>query len=732
MQITSISLPTILQNVATPITISGSGLAGSAVTFSGGTVVVVTATESQVAATITGLSLGIGIVTVAAGGEVATVALTVLPVAINVALAANGGVATASSVLSATYAVTAINNGDVIGAKWGTVGGGWNDGTINVYPDWAQITFSAQKTIDRVDVFTVQDALTQSVVPTATLSFSKYGITSFDVQYWNGSSWVTVTGGSITGNTLVWRTIAFPAVTTDRIRVQVNASLGGYSRIVEIQAWTSATIATANRPEITGISPTSITQSVPTVVTISGAYLTAATVTFDRGTPGTISGNTATSITVALTGTSVGPGAVTVTTAGGSATVSLPVTATTPIISSVVPVSSPLGVPTAVVITGSNLSGATVTASTGTVSNIVTTANSFTATITGTAVNSGTLTVTTASGSATVAFAVTASTPVITGYSPASIERGTAGIIVITGAGFTGSVVSISGTGLTVGVPTVVADRISVPVTASLTAPVGTGVLSVSNGGVTATANIIIYATSINALIAVGASTMYAAGRSIYAQVRHPITGRYLNPATLAWHDGATSEVIQTLIEYAGGRYSGYISIPDSGAYIVEYCDSGAIIATDTVSITGGDVRLTAEDLVAIDAALTASHGGGVWGVTGPSVVLPVMQGQVYAATARNQRTVILVQGDTPTVTFDLAGDYTGWTVWFGAKGAGTMATRQAQWIDAAKGQGSIDLSIDDTAFTGSFEAEIKLRHETPNRILTAMKFKVLIMAKTT
>jgi hypothetical protein len=75
------------------------------------------------------------------------------------------------------------------------------------------------------------------VEPTAGKTFTLYGITAFDVQYWNGTAWVTVPGGSITGNNLVWQTITFPAVTTDRIRVVVNASLANNSRITEIEAY---------------------------------------------------------------------------------------------------------------------------------------------------------------------------------------------------------------------------------------------------------------------------------------------------------------------------------------------------------------------------------------------------------------------------------------------------------------------------------------------------------------
>jgi glucose/arabinose dehydrogenase len=55
-----------------------------------------------------------------------------------------------------------------------------------------------------------------------------------------GSTWIDVPGGNVTGNNLVWRRIVFSPVTTDAIRVAVNSALAGYSRIVEVEAWTGA------------------------------------------------------------------------------------------------------------------------------------------------------------------------------------------------------------------------------------------------------------------------------------------------------------------------------------------------------------------------------------------------------------------------------------------------------------------------------------------------------------
>jgi hypothetical protein len=57
------------------------------------------------------------------------------------------------------------------------------------------------------------------------------------VQYWTGGNWQTVPGGSVTGNNLVWRRFIFPAVTTGKVRVVVNAAVDGVARIVEVEAW---------------------------------------------------------------------------------------------------------------------------------------------------------------------------------------------------------------------------------------------------------------------------------------------------------------------------------------------------------------------------------------------------------------------------------------------------------------------------------------------------------------
>jgi len=158
----------------------------------------------------------------------------------NVALASAGAVATASSTQPG-YAVSAVNDG----SRSGTGGALWTDNTFGAFPDWVQINFNGTQRIDRVVVYSAQDAYTSPVEPTDAMTFSLYGLVHFTVEGWNGSAWVTL--GTVTGNNLVARTVTFATFFTDRIRVNVTSALDAYSRIVEIEAFGTST---APRPNV--------------------------------------------------------------------------------------------------------------------------------------------------------------------------------------------------------------------------------------------------------------------------------------------------------------------------------------------------------------------------------------------------------------------------------------------------------------------------------------------------
>jgi len=151
----------------------------------------------------------------------------------NVALAANGGVATGSSQL-AGYPITAVNDGN----RQGPTNGFWADGTPSTFPDSVEVAFNGSKTLTRVVVYSVQDAYTSPVEPTDTQTFSQFGLVAFTIEGWDGAAWVNL--ATVTGNNLVKRTVAV-SYTTTKIRVNVTNAMAVYSRIVEIEAFDNST-----------------------------------------------------------------------------------------------------------------------------------------------------------------------------------------------------------------------------------------------------------------------------------------------------------------------------------------------------------------------------------------------------------------------------------------------------------------------------------------------------------
>ncbi len=166
------------------------------------------------------------------------------PSRVNLALATNGGVLTASSTYSAAYPPGGANDGDRRGTRWGS-GGGWNDLTANTWPDWLQLDMGSVQSVAEINVFSIQDNYASPVEPTEDLTFSLYGLKSFEVQFWTGSAWQTVPGGSVTGNNRVWRRFTFAPVLTSGLRVLVLDAAGSYSRMAELEAYSTATSAPA-------------------------------------------------------------------------------------------------------------------------------------------------------------------------------------------------------------------------------------------------------------------------------------------------------------------------------------------------------------------------------------------------------------------------------------------------------------------------------------------------------
>lgn len=70
-------------------------------------------------------------------------------------------------------------------------------------------------------------------------TFSKYGLSDFDLEYWDGASWVAAPGGQVRGNDKVYVRLRIPPVRTDRIRLVARKGLEQYSRVIELEAFQS-------------------------------------------------------------------------------------------------------------------------------------------------------------------------------------------------------------------------------------------------------------------------------------------------------------------------------------------------------------------------------------------------------------------------------------------------------------------------------------------------------------
>ena len=241
----TVSVPNVvgLPHPAAVTSLTGAGLAVGMVTAEWSATVPAGTVMSQNPAGGTSVAVGSAVtLTVSAGPATGRV---------NVAAAANGGTALASSFLGAGYAPAGALDGNRRGEPWGG-GTGWQDGTPSAGPDWLEIHFAGAQTINEVDVFSVQDAYTAPVEPELGQTFSLYGVTEFHVEYWTGTEWTLVRGGVNAGNRQVWRQLVFTPVTTTAIRITVTGTIDPWTRLTEVEAYTTtATTAvpeTASRP----------------------------------------------------------------------------------------------------------------------------------------------------------------------------------------------------------------------------------------------------------------------------------------------------------------------------------------------------------------------------------------------------------------------------------------------------------------------------------------------------
>lgn len=170
---------------------------------------------------------------------------------INVALPTYLSVASASSTYN-TGGVTYPAGNTILGDNEHFCGQGGGCGTAN---GWASASLPANIVIDfqrtvpvnEIDVFNVQDMFGMPNMPTSNMQCTLYCNTAYTVNYWTGSAWSPVPGGTFSctpgTNCFVWNKITLSStISTTKIQVSVTANVTmDIARVVAVQAWYSYT-----------------------------------------------------------------------------------------------------------------------------------------------------------------------------------------------------------------------------------------------------------------------------------------------------------------------------------------------------------------------------------------------------------------------------------------------------------------------------------------------------------
>lgn len=154
----------------------------------------------------------------------------------NLALATNGGTATASSSWGFSYPATLVN--DDLRIRY------WNDNTNGVYPDWVQVAWSTPRAINRLRL--------RAPIWSPATPIENRTIARSRVQYWDdgAATWVDIAGeygqpnpildwvGPIQEDGTEVRQFDFATLTTSKVRVLVeDGAADGWSFVEELQAY---------------------------------------------------------------------------------------------------------------------------------------------------------------------------------------------------------------------------------------------------------------------------------------------------------------------------------------------------------------------------------------------------------------------------------------------------------------------------------------------------------------
>lgn len=152
-----------------------------------------------------------------------------VPTRKNFAAAANGATATATQTHDGFDPANLIN-GQRRGHPWGGAGGGWQAGTAQP----VTIQFGGPKTVDELNVITLQDNYSNPIEPTLDMTFTLYGATGYTNELLVNNVWEQVL--NVTGNNKVWRQFPITPRTATAMRVTVTASPNGNAHLTELEA----------------------------------------------------------------------------------------------------------------------------------------------------------------------------------------------------------------------------------------------------------------------------------------------------------------------------------------------------------------------------------------------------------------------------------------------------------------------------------------------------------------
>jgi hypothetical protein len=330
---------------------------------------------------------------------------------------------------------------------------------------------------------------------------------------------MTLTGSNLSGaavNAITGITVSVTNTTATSVSasfaIAANATPGPQSVSVTTGGGTSNALTftiTPPAPTLTNISPVSGVTGTVVPVTLTGTFLTGATVGSSANL--VVSGVTVvsdTQITATLSLGAAGAGNVSVTTAGGTANIPFTVLPPAPALSTISPASGVLGAAVNVTLLGTNLTGATINAITGvTISGVTSTATSVSATFTiAAATTTGTrnVSVTTAGGtSAPIGFTINPPAPTLTSITPASGAQGAAVNVTLAGTNLTGATINPI-PGITISGVTTTPNSISATFTIGAAATTGAQTVTVNN--VTGASNGVTFTITVPGPIITGVS----------------------------------------------------------------------------------------------------------------------------------------------------------------------------------------------------------------------------------